>query len=307
MPSSAVAGGYTNFAQLMGYVGVPATPISPQASTPSAPVSTSFSPQATAAFVPNSSKSVSVIPAETTWVVITIPLVTRNTVDMDNLVSYDMFSVPNTQMSSQQRTGLVEAVNSTENDRCLCNKDGFARVNASKLNRTLAKCVRSDAELAGGSLVCEASLPSGSREQGADLDVLLELEDALLPTETCELSDQVDQGVSHEQGVGLNSDCHEQRADLDVLLESEDAILPTETCEFSDQVNQGVQSEESLRLEGDNDVVSAANKTVNSHPMVTRAKSGIRKSKVYQAEVSNVCEPKTIGEAFKDENWKAAA
>ncbi|KAL4354296.1 hypothetical protein GQ457_06G022450 [Hibiscus cannabinus] len=67
VPSSAVAGGYNNFAPLMGSVGVPTASISPQASIPSAPVSASFSPQSSAAFVPSSSTSVSVIPGETTW------------------------------------------------------------------------------------------------------------------------------------------------------------------------------------------------------------------------------------------------
>ncbi|GMJ08870.1 hypothetical protein HRI_004556200 [Hibiscus trionum] len=54
-------------------------------------------------------------------------------------------------------------------------------------------------------------------------------------------------------------------------------------------------------------------KIVNSHPMMTRAKHGIRKPKVYQVELcssfnaDDIVEPRTIQEALSNENWKAAA
>ncbi|KAK8574791.1 hypothetical protein V6N12_062473 [Hibiscus sabdariffa] len=226
VPSSAVVGGYTNFASLMGSVGVPTTSISPQASTPSAPFSASFSPQSIAAFVPSSSTS-----GHHQY-----SLVTRNTSAMDNLVSSDTFRVSNNQLSSQQRNDLVEAINSTESGRCLCDEDSSAQVNAPDFNRASAVCVQSDAELVGGSLMCEDGLPSGCHERGVGLDVLLESEDAILPAETCELNSGVDQRESHEHGDGLN--CLEQGVGLDVLLEKEDAILPAETFELNSGVDQ---------------------------------------------------------------------
>ncbi|KAK8511626.1 hypothetical protein V6N12_038227 [Hibiscus sabdariffa] len=231
VPSSAVAGGYNNFAPLIGSVGVSTASISPQASTPSAPVSTSFSPQSSVAFVPSSSTSMSVIPGETTWVNTNIPLVTRNTSNMDNLVS-DMFRVSNNQLSSQQRNDLIEAINSTENGsgRCVFDGDSSTQVNAPDSNRA-AVCVQSDAELIGG-------LSSGDHEREVGLDVLLEFEDAIVPVVTCELNSGVDQREFHEHGDGLNRDCLEQGIGLDVLLESEDAILPVVTCELNSGVDQ---------------------------------------------------------------------
>ncbi|KAK9027902.1 hypothetical protein V6N11_067723 [Hibiscus sabdariffa] len=219
MPSSVASGGYTNFAPLMGSVGVPSAHVSPQVVTPAAPASTSFSPQATAAFVPNSAKSVSVIPGETVWVITIVPLVTQNTGDINNLVSYDTISVPNIQMpqlSSQQRTGLVEAVHATENNKGLCSEDVSTQVNARGFSRAVVECVQSGGELAGGSLVREAGLSSGCHEQGVVLDMVFKSEDAMLPIEASEFINEVDQ---------------------------ENA----EACELTNEVNEGVHSKEFLR------------------------------------------------------------
>jgi len=43
---------------------------------------------------------------------------------------------------------------------------------------------------------------------------------------------------------------------------------------------------------------------VNTHPMITRAKSGIRKAKVFQTSVSNESfEPTSYKQALQDPNW----
>ncbi|KAL4383734.1 hypothetical protein GQ457_15G015170 [Hibiscus cannabinus] len=249
VPSSAVAGGYNNFAPLMVSVGVPTASISPQASIPSAPVSASFSPQSSAAFVPSSSTSVSVIPGETTWypdsgathhITMTHPtftqvLFTENMLHVPairkNLLSVSQLARENNVYFEfhphgccvkdvQSRATLLEGILTPEGLYKLGSRQD-------KVNTNIPLVTQNTSNV--DNLVSDVFRVSNNQLSSQQRNDLVE---AISSTENGSGSG-VDEREFLEHGDGLNRDCLEQGVGLDALLEAEDTALPAETCELN--------------------------------------------------------------------------
>ncbi|KAL4385535.1 hypothetical protein GQ457_15G015190 [Hibiscus cannabinus] len=271
VPSSAVAGGYNNFAPLMGSVGVPTASISPQASIPSAPVSASFSPQSSAAFVPSSSTSVSVIPGETTW----YPdsgATHHITNDSSNLHSGTVYRGNDSLLMGNGSGVAISHVGQGflfTNSRPLVLQNMLHvpairknLLSVSQLAREnnvyfefhphgcCVKDVQSRATLLEGILTPEGLYKLGSRQDKVNTNIPLVTQNTsnvdnlvsdVFRVSNNQLSSQqrndlVEAISSTENGSGSGD--HEREIGLDVLLESEDVLVPAVTCELNSGVDQ---------------------------------------------------------------------
>ncbi|KAK8552204.1 hypothetical protein V6N12_040814 [Hibiscus sabdariffa] len=315
VPISTTLGGYNNFPSSGGSGVTPSALVSSSGGvvsqgTPSAAqASISFSPasQSTTGFGPNSSTNMNVLPDDTVWVSTSVPVV-QTVTSLNDLLVESQYSVPNAHVSPQQRCVSVEVPHLSEGDRVVC-VDSSQSVQVPSQEETMCVSRRIGVENAqssgfGRGSGGQSGLATGCYEDGSLVAPVVSEAGRALSSETHESFNEVSE-ASH----GLPTETNEVFTDQ---------VLPAETNEsLNEGVEGGATSEDFHRndsvVEPAAEVVSgqipcstgstvAVNKTINSHPMVTRGKSGIRRPKVYQAEVSGGSEPKTIQEAFQDEN-----
>ncbi|KAK8506292.1 hypothetical protein V6N12_019983 [Hibiscus sabdariffa] len=294
VPISATSGGYNNFSSSGGSGVTPSALVSSSGGvvsqgTPSAAqASISFSPasQPTTVFVLNSSTNMNVLPGEIGWVS-TYVLVVQTITNLNDLLFQSQYSVPSAHVSPQQRCVSVEVPHLSEGDRVVC-ADSTPSVQVPSQEENVRVSRR---------IGVENAQPSGFDKGSGGK--------SSLATSCYEDGSLVAPAVS-EAGRALSSETDESSNEVSEASQA----LPTETNEFftgqvlpaenNESLNEGDEVRATSEdFHGNDSVIEpgaevvggqvpcstrstvVVNKTINSHPMVTRGKSGIRRPKVY--------------------------